>query len=80
MSDYSSQTVASLKEVLKSRGLAVDGKKADLVQRLTEHDAQNGGENSTAGDSLSDSIKFNKKHSQKKGFKNRNKKNKKGGK
>lgn len=50
MSDYSSQTVASLKEVLKSRGLAVDGKKADLVQRLTEHDAQNGNEESATGD------------------------------
>lgn len=42
MSDYASQTVASLKEILKSRGLAVDGKKADLVQRLTENDAQSG--------------------------------------
>lgn len=48
MSEYSSQTVASLKEILKSRGLAVDGKKADLVQRLTENDTQNGGESKAA--------------------------------
>lgn len=38
MADYSSQTVAQLKEILKERGLPVDGKKADLVARLTEAD------------------------------------------
>lgn len=38
MADYASQTVAQLKEVLKSRGLSIEGKKADLVQRLTEQD------------------------------------------
>ncbi|ODV82319.1 uncharacterized protein CANTADRAFT_4330 [Suhomyces tanzawaensis NRRL Y-17324] len=39
MADYASQTVAQLKEVLKSKGLSTDGKKADLVARLTEADA-----------------------------------------
>lgn len=38
MSDYSSQTVPQLKELLKAKGLATDGKKADLVQRLAEAD------------------------------------------
>lgn len=36
MSDYSTQTVAQLKELLKGKGLSTDGKKADLVQRLVE--------------------------------------------
>lgn len=40
MSDYASLTVAQLKEKLKTKGLATDGKKADLVERLTESDAQ----------------------------------------
>lgn len=35
MTDYASLTVAQLKEVLKGKGLPVDGKKADLVARLT---------------------------------------------
>lgn len=39
MSEYSSLTVAQLKEKLKEKGLATDGKKADLVQRLTEASA-----------------------------------------
>ncbi|MEC8721395.1 MAG: SAP domain-containing protein [Candidatus Thermoplasmatota archaeon] len=34
--DYSSMTVAELKEILKEKGLPVSGKKADLVQRLSE--------------------------------------------
>ena len=34
--DYSSMTVAELKEILKERGLPVSGKKADLIERLTE--------------------------------------------
>lgn len=34
MSDYSTQTVAQLKDLLKSRSLPVDGKKSDLVSRL----------------------------------------------
>ncbi|CCE79897.1 Piso0_002989 [Millerozyma farinosa CBS 7064] len=38
MADYSSQTVAQLKEVLKSKGLSTEGKKADLVQRLIDND------------------------------------------
>ncbi|KAI5952602.1 hypothetical protein KGF54_003469 [Candida jiufengensis] len=38
MSDYSSQTVAQLKEILKERGLSTEGKKADLVSRLIESD------------------------------------------
>lgn len=40
MSDYSSQTVAQLKEILKGKGLSIEGKKADLVQRLQEHEPQ----------------------------------------
>lgn len=34
--DFSSMTVAELKEVLKERGLPVSGKKADLIERLSE--------------------------------------------
>jgi len=34
--DYSSMTVAELKEILKERGLPVSGKKADLIERLSE--------------------------------------------
>ncbi|RKP32289.1 hypothetical protein METBISCDRAFT_25806 [Metschnikowia bicuspidata] len=34
MSDYASLTVAQLKEALKAKGLATDGKKAELVARL----------------------------------------------
>lgn len=43
MSDYSSQTVVQLKELLTSRNLPTDGKKADLVQRLVDNDAQSSG-------------------------------------
>lgn len=39
MSDYASFTVAQLKEKLKAKDLPTDGKKADLVQRLTEADS-----------------------------------------
>lgn len=39
MAEYASQTVAQLKVLLTERGLATDGKKADLVQRLSENDA-----------------------------------------
>ncbi|CUM67633.1 uncharacterized protein PRCAT00005334001 [Priceomyces carsonii] len=38
MSEYSSHTVAQLKDILKSKGLSTDGKKADLVERLVEND------------------------------------------
>ena len=38
MAEYSSQTVAQLKELLKGRGLSTDGKKADLVKRLQDAD------------------------------------------
>jgi small subunit ribosomal protein S3Ae len=34
--DYSSMTVAELKEILKERGLPVSGKKAELIERLSE--------------------------------------------
>lgn len=37
MSDYSTFTVVQLKEVLKEKGLPVDGKKADLLQRLLDN-------------------------------------------
>ncbi|RLV90612.1 Protein THO1 [Spathaspora sp. JA1] len=40
MTDYTTQTVAQLKELLKGKGLPTDGKKADLVSRLTEADEQ----------------------------------------
>lgn len=36
MSEFSSLTVAQLKEALKAKGLATDGKKAELVARLSE--------------------------------------------
>ncbi|KAK6457276.1 uncharacterized protein RJT20DRAFT_38343 [Scheffersomyces xylosifermentans] len=39
MSDYNSNTVPQLKELLKGRGLSTDGKKADLVARLVENDS-----------------------------------------
>ncbi|EJK66335.1 hypothetical protein THAOC_12752 [Thalassiosira oceanica] len=39
--DYSSLTVKNLKSILRDRGLQVSGRKADLVQRLEEHDALN---------------------------------------
>lgn len=39
MADYNSHTVPQLKEILKERGLSTDGKKADLVARLTESDS-----------------------------------------
>lgn len=39
MSEYASLTVAQLKEKLKAKDLATDGKKADLVLRLTESDS-----------------------------------------
>lgn len=38
MAEYSKKTVAELQEILKSRGLASSGKKADLVARLNEAD------------------------------------------
>ena len=34
--DYSSMTVAELKKILKEKGLPVSGKKADLIDRLSE--------------------------------------------
>jgi hypothetical protein len=34
--DYSSMTVAELKELLKAAGKPVSGKKADLISRLEE--------------------------------------------
>lgn len=39
MSDYASLTVAQLKELLKAKSLPLDGKKADLIARLTESEA-----------------------------------------
>ena len=36
--DYESMTVAELKEILKARGLKVSGKKAELIQRLSENE------------------------------------------
>lgn len=38
MASYSSHTVAQLKEMLKARGLPVNGVKADLIARLEESD------------------------------------------
>lgn len=58
MSEYASQTVAQLKEILKERNLSTDGKKAELVERLTESDKgqaapQTGGELDEAADESS---------------------------
>ena len=39
-SDYSKKKVAELEEILKSRSLPHTGKKADLIARLQQHDAQ----------------------------------------
>lgn len=44
MLDYASLTVAQLKEQLKAKSLPTDGKKADLVARLTDAEASNGNE------------------------------------
>ena len=38
--EYESMTVAELKEILKARGLKVGGKKAELIQRLTESETK----------------------------------------
>ncbi|RCK66976.1 Protein THO1 [Candida viswanathii] len=42
-SELSSKTVAELKLLLKESGLSTDGKKAELVQRLQEHQEQGAG-------------------------------------
>ena len=34
--DYSKMTVAQLKDVLRSKGLKLSGKKAELIERLNE--------------------------------------------
>jgi hypothetical protein len=34
--DYSSMTVAELKDILRSKGLKVGGKKSELIERLEE--------------------------------------------
>ncbi len=39
--DYESMTVAELKEILKARGMKVSGKKAELIQRLSEIETTN---------------------------------------
>lgn len=42
MADYSSLTVAQLKDELRSRNLTVGGRKAELVERLVASDGQPG--------------------------------------
>lgn len=39
MTDYSKETVVQLKALLKAKGLSVDGKKAELLQRLVDSEA-----------------------------------------
>lgn len=59
MTDYSSQTVAQLKELLKQRNLAVDGKKADLVQRLIDNENNVDNEVKSAQDERKEEISSN---------------------
>ncbi|KAG7193586.1 uncharacterized protein KQ657_000656 [Scheffersomyces spartinae] len=42
MTDYSKETVVQLKALLKAKGLSVDGKKAELIQRLIDSEAAAG--------------------------------------
>ncbi|KAK6205169.1 uncharacterized protein RJT21DRAFT_13692 [Scheffersomyces amazonensis] len=44
MTDYNSNTVAQLKDLLKEKSLSLDGKKAELVQRLVDYDNQQASE------------------------------------
>jgi SAP domain-containing ribonucleoprotein len=48
MSDYAKKKNDELMALCKERGLAHTGKKADLVKRLEEHDAQSGSANAAA--------------------------------
>lgn len=45
--NWSSLKVTELKVALKERGLAVNGRKADLIKRLEEYDAENNNANAT---------------------------------
>lgn len=52
MVDYSAQNVSQLKELLKARGLSIDGKKADLVSRLQQLETSD----STTGEASSGNV------------------------
>ena len=39
---YNAETMAELKEMLRERSLLVSGRKPELVDRLTSHDAEHG--------------------------------------
>lgn len=53
---YASKTVAQLKELLKAKGLPINGVKLDLVKRLEESEKENGVEESTKEKSAEDST------------------------
>ncbi len=54
MSEYDDMTVAELKELLREAGLAVSGKKSDLIARLTEAEGEPVEEIATEADDAED--------------------------
>ncbi|KAF1353507.1 hypothetical protein BDV97DRAFT_291499 [Delphinella strobiligena] len=56
MADYAKMKNAELETLLKERGLAHTGKKADLVKRLQDHDAENNTAAPAKADAAEDEI------------------------
>lgn len=54
--DYSAMTLPELKDELRQRGLRVSGKKAELVARIAEFDADNGAATASASASEDDAA------------------------